>query len=402
MRVSSPLATHTTQAGGQDASLRTVVRRTCLLFVLWRSLFLLALFAGRTLSGDFPGSYTHPSDWQFLPGRDFLNGFFRWDAYWYDLIAREGYGTEGDRARAAVFFPLYPTLARMLAPVFGSHLIAGLVISNSATFVGLVYVYRIGLGLYDRATVERAIVFLLVFPAAIFFMAFYTEGLYLAVTAAFFHYLLRGQHGRATIAGILATLCRPTGVLVLVAALGAASVRAAVDRTAPPRSFYVLLLVPLGLGAYMAYLHGVTGDPLAFIHMQGANWARTAQWPATPLLEALRSLDWTLPRDMRNTQLAINVATFVVFVAAGALLLARRRESRGWPLFGLYVLAGALLPLLTGVTDSAVRYCAVLFPAFFLLAEKASSRLAETAIAGAFAMGSVVYGLGFMNKFWVV
>jgi hypothetical protein len=105
---------------------------------------------------------------------------------------------------------------------------------------------------------------------------------------------------------------------------------------------------------------------------------------------------------MRNTQIFVNVVTFLAFVGAGLGLLASRRDSRAWPLFGLYVLGGALLPLVAGSTDSAVRYCSVLFPAFFLLAAKASSRTAETAIAGAFSMLSVVYGLGFMNKFWVV
>ena len=44
----------------------------------------------------------------------------------------------------------------------------------------------------------------------------------------------------------------------------------------------------------------------------------------------------------------------------------------------------------------------MLFPAFFLLADKAASRTTETAIAGAFSMLGVVYGLGFMNRFWVV
>jgi hypothetical protein len=105
---------------------------------------------------------------------------------------------------------------------------------------------------------------------------------------------------------------------------------------------------------------------------------------------------------MRNTQTAINAGAFLAFLGAGVWLLARRADSRAWPLFGLYVLGGTLLPLVAGSTDSAIRYCSVLFPAFFLLAEKARSRLAETAITGAFAMGTVVYGLGFMNKFWVV
>jgi hypothetical protein len=385
-----------------SVSLRQVIFRTCVLFVVWRGLFLAALMVGRSLSGDFTGSYAHPSEWVFLPGHDFLNGFFRWDAYWYDLVAREGYGREGDPAQAAAFFPLYPWLARITGAAIGSHLIAGLAISHAASLAGLVYVYRIGLMFHDQATVERAVVFLLCFPAAIFFSAFYTEGLYLALTAAFFYHLLRGQYGAATLAGALAAVCRPTGLVILLAALLAAAVQAIRDRSLPPRSIYLLLLVPLALVAHMAYLHGETGDALAFVHVQAAHWARTNRFPPALVLETLRSIDWAFPRDMRNTQIFVNVVTFLAFVGAGLWLLASRRDSRAWPLFGLYVLGGALLPLVAGSTDSAVRYCSVLFPAFFLLAEKAASRTAETAIAGAFSMLSVVYGLGFMNRFWVV
>ena len=113
-----------------------------------------------------------------------------------------GYGTQGDAAQAVNFFPLFPLLARITGFAFGSHLISGLVISNAAFLVGLIYLYRIGLMFYDQATVERALVFFLCFPAAIFHCAFYSEGLYIALTAAFFHYLLRGRYGGATVAGV--------------------------------------------------------------------------------------------------------------------------------------------------------------------------------------------------------
>ena len=104
---------------------------------------------------------------------------------------------------------------------------------------------------------------------------------------------------------------------------------------------------------------------------------------------------------MGNAQHIIYVATSVGFMGAGIWLLVWRRDSRAWPLFGIYVLGGTLLPLWTGPTEGMVRFSSTLFPAFFLLAEKVTSRIGETAIVGAFSMLSVVYGLGFMNKFWV-
>jgi len=381
--------------------LRKVIYRACMLFLVWRGIFFLSLMAGLSLSSEFSGRYDHPSEWLFLPEHYFLNGFFRWDAYWYDLIAREGYGTQGDAAKAVAFFPLFPVLARITGFPFGSHLISGLLISNAACLVGLIYLYRIGLMFHDQTTVERALVFFLCFPAAIFHCAFYSEGLYIALTAAFFYHLLRGQYGRATLAGVLATLCRPTGLLILIAALLATTVRSLRDQSLPPRSFYVLLLVPLGLVTYMAYLYALTGDALAFAHVL-THWAREPRFPLASIVEGMRAIDWAFPRDMRHTQNVINVVTHIAFLGIGISLLLGRRDSRAWPLFGFYVLGGTLLPLSAGSADVAVRYLSILFPAFFLLAEKVTSRIGESAIVGALSMLSVVYGLGFMNKFWVV
>ncbi len=62
----------------------------------------------------------------------------RWDAEHYIKIATDGYsGTE------MAFFPLYPLLIRAIGALTGNHLVAGLLISNVASFFSLQYLYKL-------------------------------------------------------------------------------------------------------------------------------------------------------------------------------------------------------------------------------------------------------------------
>src|SRR5205814_6929366 len=63
-------------------------------------------------------------------GKTLHDGLLAWDGQWYERIARHGYAAI---SRSAVrFFPLYPLLARTLAPVFGGMAdVALLVLANA-------------------------------------------------------------------------------------------------------------------------------------------------------------------------------------------------------------------------------------------------------------------------------
>ncbi len=74
-----------------------------------------------------------------------LNMWSRWDSYWYLDIAQHGYQFTPDFPSNAAFYPLYPMAMRAVHGVLGMHgkndgwIIAGLIVSNVALVVALIY-----------------------------------------------------------------------------------------------------------------------------------------------------------------------------------------------------------------------------------------------------------------------
>ena len=111
--------------------------------------------------------------------------FARYDSGWYFGIARHGYDfVEGGRNNLA-FFPVYPLLMRYVGLALGGGqqnlYLAGVIISWVAYVLAMVMLYRLGRTYLPRATAERAVVFASVFPFAFFYGVVYSEALVPAV-----------------------------------------------------------------------------------------------------------------------------------------------------------------------------------------------------------------------------
>lgn len=199
----------------------------------------------------------------------------RWDSVHFQVIASHGYV----RDDLAAFFPLYPLAARVAGWLTGSLLFGGLLVSLAAFLAGLVAVHRLAqLELGDADTARRAVYLLAFFPAALFFSAFYTEALFLALTAGAVYLARTGRWGWACALGAAASATRNTGVMVAVPIVllylyGPRSDRApATARGWRPRypvraDASWILLVPLGLVAYSLYQWHRFDDPLATWHV---------------------------------------------------------------------------------------------------------------------------------------
>jgi Gpi18-like mannosyltransferase len=249
---------------------------------------------------------------------------------------------------------------------------------------------------------QRATLLLLVFPGSFFFSAFYTEGLFLLLVAGAFYFFLAQRYLLVGLLGMLASLTRPTGVL-LFGIFGAALVWHRLRGQRLPPAAMAIGLIPLGLGLYalLLYFHGQ--HPLSFATAQ-EYWGREAALPFTTLFITLSRVDWSFPRDMKGMQYLANVFCAIWFLCVGLLGLIRGLRARnGLELAQpLYVLAGVLVPLCSGSADSMVRYCSVLFPAFAMMAAGLRNSLAYYWVLYVFSILLTIYTLGFMNKFWVV
>jgi hypothetical protein len=282
----------------------------------------------------------------------------RWDSFWYWRIAEYGYESADDgRLHSVAFFPLYPMTLRAIGRAGGIHpFVSGSAVSLLALLGAVMLIARLSEeeGYDGRYTVAA----LLLFPKAMFFLAAYTESLFLLCSAGCLLALRRGQPGRAALWGGLAGLTRPTGIVLAlpIAWTGLERRRA---RGGPPHKivyYWAAALAPVGGAAcFGLFLWLRFGSPFVGVRTETAAWGhRLLRWPWTPIVDAFRS-----PGHLWLSSL------FVLAFAASSVLLFRR----GLRTEAVYVAGSVLFVLETWAIPSSPRYMAVLFPVFFLIGD---------------------------------
>jgi len=178
---------------------------------------------------------------------------FSWDAAWYRDIAERGY--DGVAREGLRFFPLVPLLARVLSvPLFGDVGLALVLIVNLAALGAGIALHRlVREETGDRVLSARAAWLLAVLPAAVVLVLGYAEGLALLLVITAFLMLRRKRWWAAAALGVLAGLCRPTGMLLALPALVevARGWGAARDRTG---RIAAVLGAPVGTAVYLAWV----------------------------------------------------------------------------------------------------------------------------------------------------
>jgi hypothetical protein len=109
----------------------------------------------------------------------------RWDSVWFLRIAEHGYEHLSNSATA--FFPLYPAAVGMLGRVLlGHYVLAGIVVSLTTGLATFVLLYRLAEDKIGADGARRAVLYLALFPMALFLQAVYSESLYLMLTVVAF------------------------------------------------------------------------------------------------------------------------------------------------------------------------------------------------------------------------
>ena len=230
-------------------------------------------------------------------GAEYSTGFeatwSQWDGPHYLDIARYGYTSDlsvngGEQHWFIVFYPLYPALIALLKWLPGAEITAATLISWGC-LVGACYViYRLAEMDHGPDEGRRAVRYLLVFPAAVFLGAAYTESLFLLLSAASLYAMRRGRWALAGATGLLAALTRNLGVLLAVpflvelldqlGALRQPNLLRTKDfwRAFARRAPWVVLF-PLGLAIYLLVNYIAYGDPLMFLQIQKEHWSQQMQ-----------------------------------------------------------------------------------------------------------------------------
>ena len=313
----------------------------------------------------------------------------RWDAVHYLDIATSGYqGTD------MAFFPLFPLLIRIVGALAGSHLIAGLLISNASFFFGLLFLYKLLEHEYDRAVARRAIFYVSIFPTAVFFSAVYTESLFFMLTVASFYYMRERRWWMAGAIGFCAALTRVEGILLVVPFFVEWYAQCRGDWRRGAFDLLPAAFIALGLATYMAYLWVLRADPLYFSHVQ-IHWNRHFAMPWVSIINTFHKIAHAPNGQIVADQSMELAFTFLMI----AVLIGGWKRLR--PSYIAYMALSILVPMCTSSLMSMPRFALVLFPMFAILA-RWGARPAVNNVILAFSLPLLgLYTVLFTNWYWV-
>jgi hypothetical protein len=341
----------------------------------YAALVFVALRAGLSLLGLTVGHFTQnappvvpiPSPAASAGLHNLWDGLNRFDARWFTFIAQHGYDP-GRAAGSAAFFPLYPLLIRALDAIPGIGALGAAVIVSNVSFYGaLVALYVLTTHEIGEADARRTVVVLATFPTAFFFLAPFSESLFLVLTLLAFASVRAERWIRGGALGAAAAATRQIGIVLVPAFMVEAWLRR--DRTEPGRRWLPWvgsLAVALGPALYLAWwgvhAHDLTA-PMQAEHL----WNRQLAFPLTTLGRGFAQALLGLHRPDGGYWISEFGLTAVVI--AGTVTVLRKVA----PSYLVYAACSILVPLtypslLGRDLFSMSRFVIVIFPAFWGIA----------------------------------
>jgi len=323
-------------------------------------------------------SRLHPYHRQ-LQGNRWVDSFGWWDGWWYVGIAKHGYRFfHPNRQSPVAFFPAYPMTMRYLGRLVGGPLVAGFLLTLACGLGSAVLFHRWCVEKMGPARARLALLLLLLYPFAFYLMgAVYGDAFFLVATLVAFLALEHDRPVLAGLAGLVATASRPvgaalvlgmwilylerTGVLARVREGGWSGLR---QRVRPADAG--LLLAPLGLVGFCAFLWLRFGRPFAFLDVAGARG-----WDQPPGFHTWFKVHWFKAMwhgPWNNGHFGHLMINAVATVITAALIPAVfRRFGRG---YGLYVtIAVVATAISTKDFVGMGRYSLAAFPCFAVAAD---------------------------------
>jgi hypothetical protein len=313
-----------------------------------------------------------------------------WDGRWYEKIVLHGYPVsvpQGDfyagTGRAVqseiAFFPLYPTLIRLVDPILpGSVAAAGVVLSLIFGAAATVLVWFVAERVAGREVADRAAVLFCFFPGAFVLSLVYAESLMVALAAGCLLALLSRRWALAGALAALATATRPNAIALVAACAWGAAV--AVRRRREWAAVVAPLLAPAGMAAFLAFLWWHTGEPLIWFRVQADGWGERVDFGQSNFGVALAFA--RSPFDHPN-RLVLGLSLLFTLVAVALLVRARLPGV-------LNAYTGMALALvLASHINARPRFLFIAFPLVIALA-KWVRRTSFTVLASGFAASTVM------------
>jgi hypothetical protein len=307
------------------------------------------------------------------------DGLLAWDASWYRDIAAHGYNRvqpEGLR-----FFPLFPMISRAVA------WLPGVSPGFAVVFVANVSALALGFALYalvmqerhDDELARRAVWLVYLAPPAFVLVMGYAEPLFMTLAALTLIGVRSRRWWLAAVAGFLAGLTRPVGVLL--------ALPAAVEgwKTRDAKAVAPVVAPAVGLLAYLAWAAHLTHDFFYPLRAQ-EDPVRRGHW-VDPVRAVAHNVHELFSGD--HVSAGVHAVSAIVFVALLVVLVRR------WPLsFSLYAGLALVVALSSKNLDSLERYGLATLPFVLagadVIADPARERVALYLAGAALVLASIL------------
>ncbi|MDQ3956552.1 MAG: hypothetical protein M3285_13490 [Actinomycetota bacterium] len=327
-----------------------------------------------------------------------VTAFERWDALWFMRIAEDGY-TEDDGS--AAFFPAYPMAVRAVSTVMGGHpLPAALLISNAAFLGALILLYLLSRFEFNEQTARRAVLYASVFPTAFFFIAPYSESLFLLLALGSILSARLGKWPAAGLLGALAAATRSIGIVLLPALLVEAFMqrRRGESRGALLRRGSWALSAGLGTLLYLGYWKATSGSWLTPMSKQ-SNWLREVAAPIGTLIDGTEIAFRFIGSGVAGYQLLDWLIVVPVVIATGWAVIRLR------PVYAVYAVLSVAIPLTLIYGDrpfmSLPRFAVVVWPVYWMMSRAADRWDIHNATTACSAVLLGLFTVLFVNWYWV-
>ncbi|MEE9328929.1 MAG: hypothetical protein V3V30_02235 [Parvularculaceae bacterium] len=300
----------------------------------------------------------------------FSKSICQWDCGWYGGIINNGYPvtqpTRPSGQAAWVFFPMFPKLAALVKALTGVNAsTAGVIVSIMAfsiTIPLIYHTYRKEIGAENALFLA---VLLMVTPISLYSTIAYTEAVYGAFLISGFCLAYQRSWLLAALcfAGLSATKQLGAFGFVPLLIIGfqhfgrqrlvsetCGIFKARLPSEAVSRFWLAIMIAPMGIFAYILYLHIHMGDGFAFKHVTERGWLWVWRAPLETLIFGFQNWD--------NPHLRFLTIAGIFGIFLNIVLIWKRRYAEA------AFLAITIFFALSGLLNSTHRYIFAAFPAY--------------------------------------
>lgn len=317
-----------------------------------------------------------------------------WDGDWYLKIAEHGYAAASagmfdtfgpahpDAAMA--FFPGYPLLVHLLAPIAGhSYLAAGLTVSTTAGVAAAYGVARLAHHFGGRRRAELLAVALVAgAPMAVVYTLPYPTALLVALSAWTLIAVLEHRWWLAAPLALAAGLVEPMAAPVFPAVILAAVVDVYRGR-APSGALVAAGASPAGMFGYLLWVRQTSSVPGGYFEISRAGWGTHIDFGVT-------AAKWIFGAFTGGRDTFVVLTGAAIVAACVGLAAAWRRMP--WPVSVYTAATLALIVMSGGLIQDRVRLLLSVFPLLIAAAVRLDGARRATALAALAVLTGLWFG----------